>query len=143
MIWNELTIVEQVPNGKDSLGNDIFTLSDVITLKARETPPQDEITALEGRSVTKDVQTFAIPRKADSLPEMKLIRYKGQIFKVESVEELNPRYTTVRAVIYVIRITGSGRAESETVNTDGSGLDTTETDAGSRPEEQSESDNTN
>lgn len=100
MIWDEITVLDLVENGKDDLGNILVEMVPSMRVKARKNAPKDEPISLDNRKVTEKEHLFYLPIIRSNLPELKFIDHHGQVYKVLSVEALTPRFTQLRAVTY-------------------------------------------
>lgn len=100
MMWDNITVLDLVENGTDELGNVLYEMVPSVRIKGRMNAPKDEPIPLEGRDVTRKEHLFYLPKRRDLLPSLKYIEHKGQIYKVQSVESLNPRFTELRVVTY-------------------------------------------
>jgi hypothetical protein len=100
MIWDDITVLKPFKRTTDELGNETFRFIRERTIKGRTDAPNDEQISLEDRKVTRKEHMFILPAKKETLPPLKFIEFRGQVYRVTSVETLTPRFTELRAVTY-------------------------------------------
>jgi hypothetical protein len=100
MIWDRVIVLQVVKKDRDELGNDVVSLKSGKVLKARKNAPLYEPVSLENREVTRNEHLFYLPKNQAIPQSIPFIQYRGQVYKVEAVENLTPRFIQLRTVTY-------------------------------------------
>lgn len=100
MIWKKCIFQKETAGTPDALGNPTYTLSDDLTALARHSPWTDEQIALEGRTVTSDVQRFVIPLPHSAVKDYEKVKLDNVVYDITEMIDYGPRFTVIQVGVY-------------------------------------------